>query len=695
MSGGVGFHGKLPGAGDFVKRRLPADFIEGWDRHFQRAMETGRRELGERWAQAWRDGPAWRFVLPPQVCGRGAWCGLVGPALDRLGRAFPMVLAAPCTGDVARILGNAAWFDALERVYRCAQADAASVETFDARVAALPPPLAGGADLSARWRALPWDEGQWRLDMPGAAAAGVMLVEAWRQLCLRPGPWCLWWTAGATRLLATRGLPRSHAALLEPAGLAGAARDGDLADLFAGGDSRASASVDVQADTIRADGIGGEAGAGGMATRVANGGRLADVVAHASAPVDAAAATIRAGWPGDEASAGGTAKAVASGGRIATNMDSRLSALVDAMAATIRAGWLGGEAGADDMAKEVANGDRPASIVAHPSAPVDAMAATIRADWLDGEANAGGTAKTVANGALFTDIDPHASKPAPTATEAATIHADWLDDEAGIDGTVTDAGNGGPPAGRLHAALPSSASSLGEHRPHSTAMPASADPRAPAVHDESACALWLDHGRTLVLSADDDAFDTTSAPATTRIAARAIRATAAAHATDPAGLPGALLTLHARLRATARATTPPENGAALVARFSGASVHLLRFGAAAVWHWRRGVLQAPFVERAAGAGGEFDDLLFGDAWLAMPGIGSAGEPDRDAATLHLEAGDRVLLLATRALLRLPRECLADALALPTCDDASAHLARRAGLAAPSAHWPLAVLGVHA
>ncbi|NIG00306.1 type VI secretion system-associated protein TagF, partial [Burkholderia sp. Ax-1720] len=106
MSGGVGFYGKLPGAGDFVKRRLPVDFIEAWDRHFQRAVETGRRELGERWGESWRNGPAWRFVLPPQVCGSGAWCGLTGPAVDRLGRAFPMVPAAPCTGDVARILGN-------------------------------------------------------------------------------------------------------------------------------------------------------------------------------------------------------------------------------------------------------------------------------------------------------------------------------------------------------------------------------------------------------------------------------------------------------------------------------------------------------------------------------------------------------------------------------------------------------------
>ena len=93
---GVGFYGKLPGLGDFVRRRLPSDFVERWDRHFQRALDTGRRELGEQWTAAWLQGPAWCFVLRAQACGNDAWCGLIGPAADRLGRAFPMVLAAPC-----------------------------------------------------------------------------------------------------------------------------------------------------------------------------------------------------------------------------------------------------------------------------------------------------------------------------------------------------------------------------------------------------------------------------------------------------------------------------------------------------------------------------------------------------------------------------------------------------------------------
>jgi type VI secretion system ImpM family protein len=495
---GVGFYGKLPGAGDFVKRRLPSDFVESWDGHFQRALESGRRELGEHWTNAWRQGAAWRFVLPPQVCGNGAWCGVCGPAADRLGRAFPMVLAAPWSGNVARILGDGAWFDALERVYLSGQDEAVSVETFDARVAALPPVSADVGEWPVRWQDLPWESGQWQLELPRGAAAGAVLGEAWRQLGLRAGPWCLWWTAGAARLLATRGLPRSQAALL----VVSRAQVENIADLrFA-----APASLDTPQ--------------------------------------------------------------------------------------------------------------------------------TIHSDWLADEA------------------------PAPLLSDLDSL--DFIRDSVGD-------------SVRACASLPDPAHDTSAH------AELHAEPRA--------ALLCLDQGRTLVLSADDGPGDTS------RRAAQSIRETVAASAHDTAGLRSALMSLHARLRdanhGASRAAN--ENGAAVVVRFDGLHAHLLRVGAAALWHWRRGQLQTLFVERAAGAGGEFDDLLFGDAWLAMPGIGTAGEPDCDEAELWLEAGDRLLLLVTRELTQLPRDCLAQALALPTCDDTRAHLARHAGLRTVPAQWPLAVV----
>ncbi|ASW03622.1 type VI secretion-associated protein (plasmid) [Paraburkholderia aromaticivorans] len=498
---GVGFYGKLPGAGDFVKRRLPRDFVDAWDLHFQRAVENGRRELGQQWTNAWREGAAWRFALPPQVCGTSAWCGVTTPALDRLGREFPMVLASPCVGDLTRVLDNAAWFDALEHTYRSAHDEAVSVETFDAHVASLPHIQADAYALAARWKALPWDSGQWQLDLPRELAAGAALREAWRELGTRAEPWCLWWTENAAQLLATRGLPRSYAALLT----------GRRVKASEGEEDVRHATTSPQDDTIRR------------------------------------------------------------------------------------------------------------------------------------------------------------SRPEVSATASALVASEG----------------------------------------------------APAIDEPGSAWLCLDQRRTLVLSADDGPYDSR------RVAARSIRETVSASAHDIAAVRAALMSLHERLRdskygapdssvpadiaayvatektadmiaaETAAAEAVNENGAAVIVRLDGLHARLLRIGPATLWHWRRGKLQATFVERAAGEGGEFDDLLFGDAWLDMPGLGTLGEPACDEAALLLEPGDRLLLLATRALTQLPRELLAQALALPTCGDARAHLAHLANLHMAHEPWPLAVVEVRA
>lgn len=237
---GVGFYGKLPGAGDFVRRRLPADFVTQWDRHCQHALDAARRELGDAWSVAWRTAPAWRFVIPAQVCGAGAWCGLVGPAFDRVGREFPIVMAAHVGHDVERVLANEAWFDALDRAYEAAIDEALSVDMFDARIAVLPSPYAaltrhndGGFGNAVD--VYPHDEllhdlvpafvPDFSLDIAQGSneapcadiadeSAGDALVGAWRQVAPWPGAWCLWWTAEAARVLATRGLPSSFGVLL-------------------------------------------------------------------------------------------------------------------------------------------------------------------------------------------------------------------------------------------------------------------------------------------------------------------------------------------------------------------------------------------------------------------------------------------------------------------------------------------------
>ena len=52
----VGWYGKIPGAGDFIARRVPASFSEPWDRWLQAAIEGSQERLGKGWRQFANDG---------------------------------------------------------------------------------------------------------------------------------------------------------------------------------------------------------------------------------------------------------------------------------------------------------------------------------------------------------------------------------------------------------------------------------------------------------------------------------------------------------------------------------------------------------------------------------------------------------------------------------------------------------------
>lgn len=223
----VGFFGKLPGAGDFVQRRLPADFVERWDRHFEHAVAASRERLGERWHDAWYASPAWRFVLAPGVCGDTAWAGVMAPASDRVGRCFPMVMAAPLGGEraaVAHTLREAQrWFDALEHAHAEARYHGSAAEAFDARLASLPGPLEVlRSDPAAALQGIDWRTStHWRMPLRVHGHDEAFLETLWQQLASAGPAWCLWWTHGAGAVPAsamlTQGLPApaSYAAFLD------------------------------------------------------------------------------------------------------------------------------------------------------------------------------------------------------------------------------------------------------------------------------------------------------------------------------------------------------------------------------------------------------------------------------------------------------------------------------------------------
>lgn len=149
-----GFFGKLRSHGDFVGRRLPPAMRDPFDAWLQAALVHSRRDLGDAWTPAWLRGPLWRFVLAPGLCGGEAWAGVMMPSLDRVGRCFPLVLAAPGAGTPSLadcLTRHSAWFEQLEDMALTSLDDGFSMEGFDAALLA----LAGAPSTHVTGAALP------------------------------------------------------------------------------------------------------------------------------------------------------------------------------------------------------------------------------------------------------------------------------------------------------------------------------------------------------------------------------------------------------------------------------------------------------------------------------------------------------------------------------------------------------------
>jgi len=139
-----GYYGKLPALGDFVTRRLPKQFVGPWDQWLQSAMLASRELLGEKWLDVYLTSPIWRFGLSPGICGESAWAGVLMPSVDKVGRYYPLTLAAPL-GDTESLEhlfgpGGNQWFEELEQLALSCLEDSLSLEAFDERLQANPAP---------------------------------------------------------------------------------------------------------------------------------------------------------------------------------------------------------------------------------------------------------------------------------------------------------------------------------------------------------------------------------------------------------------------------------------------------------------------------------------------------------------------------------------------------------------------------
>jgi len=191
-----GLYGKLPARGDFVSRRLDADFIGAWDAWLQRAMSGSREVLGARWLECFLSAPVWRFAVPAGMFSKAGWVGLLLPSVDRVGRYFPLTVAAPVREesiDVPCTLSKALpWLDSINALALEALAPELDLDAFDRRLADLPLPddVPVGAALS---------DDTVPLGAPQAAFQVWPLPANFTNLGLR-GSSALWMTRGGETL---------------------------------------------------------------------------------------------------------------------------------------------------------------------------------------------------------------------------------------------------------------------------------------------------------------------------------------------------------------------------------------------------------------------------------------------------------------------------------------------------------------
>ena len=209
-----GFYGKFPELGDFVNRRLPRSFLDPWDEWLQSAIASSRQQLGEDWLNLYLTSPIWRFVLSGGLCGDIPWCGLLMPSVDRVGRYFPLIIAAPLPLDadfVQVAVEGGGWFDAAEHVILSALDEQGfSLEAFDERVESL-----GAIEHLGHVGAASTQSGfgsAWRIPLDPEARLSTALPGVMHQLILqRLGAYSLWWGSGSERvspsLLIATGMP--------------------------------------------------------------------------------------------------------------------------------------------------------------------------------------------------------------------------------------------------------------------------------------------------------------------------------------------------------------------------------------------------------------------------------------------------------------------------------------------------------
>ncbi len=208
----LGFFGKLPSHGDFLRRDLPLSFTVPWDQWLQAGIAASQDQLREQnWLDCYLTAPLWRFCLRPGLCGKSAWVGVLLPSVDRVGRYFPLTAALGISEQQSlfQIAAQISWFQQLESLLLQALEETLPADALQDRLRDLGPPMLAPTHPIA-YEPQESDTLILRFSKPEDAAMGPSLLA--EELAFqRYGDFSFWWTGGSVQVWPNarlyRGLP--------------------------------------------------------------------------------------------------------------------------------------------------------------------------------------------------------------------------------------------------------------------------------------------------------------------------------------------------------------------------------------------------------------------------------------------------------------------------------------------------------
>ncbi|CDZ49592.1 type VI secretion system-associated protein TagF [Neorhizobium galegae] len=142
----IGFFGKLPTHGDFVWTGLGRKLHGAIDAWLQSSLEAIQAEFGGQWERRFRSMPSWRFIVEQDLWVPATVAGVIVPSLDRVGRSFPLVVAAQLhgfSGDPRSLCLDDTWFVATEGLAETSARRDFDIDTFTTNLKQLRPPRPG------------------------------------------------------------------------------------------------------------------------------------------------------------------------------------------------------------------------------------------------------------------------------------------------------------------------------------------------------------------------------------------------------------------------------------------------------------------------------------------------------------------------------------------------------------------------